>query len=61
MWRTYKAANRPWPVISDDPVTDYMIMEAVSMKIRKEDSEAEEQQRRKDFKSKAASKLAKYR
>ena len=60
MWRTYKAANRPWPVLDKDDVIDYMVMEAVSMKIRKEDNEAEKQQERKSFK-KDHSKLAKYR
>jgi hypothetical protein len=50
IWRTNRSAGRPWPQISWDPVTDYMIMEAVSMKIRKEDNEAAERKKRNDFK-----------
>ena len=51
MWRVCKEAGRPWPVIcEDDPVLDYMIMEAVALKIRKQDREAEKEQERKDFK-----------
>lgn len=41
MWRVYKKANRPWPVICpDDDVLDYMIMEAVALKEDKEEAEA---------------------
>lgn len=50
MWRTYKAAGRPWPVISPDPVIDYMIMEAVAVKVRKEDEKIQKEQERKQFK-----------
>lgn len=60
MWRTYKAANRPWPTISGDDVIDYMVMEAVAMKARQEDAEAQKAQERKNFK-KDRSKLDKYR
>ena len=60
MWRAHKAAGRPWPVISQDPVTDYMVMEAVALKVRKEDDEARKKQERDSFK-KDHSKLNKYR
>lgn len=60
MWRTYRAANRPWPRISDDDVNDYMVMEAVAMKARQEDAEAQQAQERKNFKQ-DRSKLDKYR
>lgn len=41
LWRVHKEAGRPWPVIvDDDPVLDYMVMEAVAIKIRKEDEKA---------------------
>lgn len=50
MWRVYKEAGRPWPTISEDPVLDYMVMEAVALKVRKEDREAEKERRREDFK-----------
>lgn len=45
LWRTNKAANRPFPKISDDPVIDYLIMEAIALKANKEDREAEEKAR----------------
>jgi len=32
-----RAAGRPWPKLSDDPVIDYMIMEAVLIKVQQED------------------------
>jgi hypothetical protein len=51
MWRVCKEAGRPWPVIcADDPVIDYMIMEAVALKVRKQDREAEKTREREDFK-----------
>ena len=61
MWRAHKAAGRPWPVISSDPVVDYMVMEAVAIKVKDEDAKAEKEQERKDFKKKNAAKLSKYR
>lgn len=60
MWRTYKAAGRPWPKLSDDDVLDYMVMEAVAMKVRKEDAEIAKKQEREAFK-KDRSKLDQYR
>lgn len=41
MWRVCRAANRPWPVLSEDPVIDYMVMEAVFLKVQAEDRQAE--------------------
>lgn len=38
MWRVHKAAGKPWPVMDDDPVIDYQIMEAVATKIANEDA-----------------------
>lgn len=44
MWRTCREAGRPWPVICpDDDVIDYMIMEAVHIKVLKEQQKAEKQ------------------
>lgn len=37
MWRVCKEAGRPWPVLCDDDVIDYMVMEAVALKVRKEE------------------------
>lgn len=50
MWRANLAAGRPWPTLSEDSVLDFMIMEAVSLKIRKEDREAEKARERERFK-----------
>lgn len=52
MWRTHKAANRPWPVISQDPVIDYMIMEAVLMKVRKQEADQQKKVEREEWKTK---------
>jgi hypothetical protein len=49
MWRICKAAGRPFPKISDDDVIDYMVMEAVTIKVRQEDAEQEEQQKKKEW------------
>lgn len=54
MWRVYKAAGRPWPVFSHDPVADYMLMEAVAIKSarveREEQERAEKNAEREKFK-----------
>ena len=48
LWRVHKEAGRPWPVVvHDDPVLDYMVMEAVAVKIRKEDEKAAKDAERK--------------
>lgn len=48
MWRVNKAAGRPWPVlIPDDDVLDYMVMEAVAIKVQREDSKAQAAHERK--------------
>lgn len=39
MWRVLRQAGRPWPVLSDDPVVDFQIMEAVAYKTAQEDEE----------------------
>lgn len=50
MWRVTKEAGRPWPVLSEDPVLDYMVMEAVAIKVRREEEKAQREQARKEFK-----------
>jgi hypothetical protein len=40
-YRTLKEAGRPIPQLHDDDVIDYCILEAISVKVRKEDEEAE--------------------
>lgn len=53
VWRTCKEAGRPFPKLSNDDVTDYMIMEAVTLKglkeMREAEKEAEENAKRKDW------------
>lgn len=51
VWRITKAAGRPFPKVSDDDVTDYMVMEAVTLKVQHEDQKAEEEVERKKWKS----------
>lgn len=54
LWRICKESNRPFPKVSDDDVTDYMVMEAVAIKAAHEDEkaqkEAEEKRKRDEFK-----------
>lgn len=50
MWRVCKAAGRPWPVLCpEDDVIDYMVMEAVALKIQKEDEKAKKDAERKQW------------
>lgn len=39
LWRACNAAGRPWPVLDEDDVIDYMVMEAVAAKVAKADEE----------------------
>ncbi len=50
MWRVYKEAGREWPVIDDDDVIDYMIMEAVALKASAEDQKVEKKKEVKNWK-----------
>lgn len=50
MWRVHRDAGRPWPTLSDDPVIDYMLMEAVALKVREEDAAAEKKRQRDEWK-----------
>lgn len=48
MWRVYKESGRPWPVLCpEDDVIDYMVMEAVALKVRKEEEKAAKDAQRK--------------
>lgn len=41
LWRVHKEAGRPWPVICpEDDVIDYMVMEAVAIRVQKADEKA---------------------
>lgn len=57
MWRICKEAGRPWPVLSEDPVIDYMIMEAVALRVHAEDEKERKDKERKDWKKKKAAEL----
>lgn len=45
IWRTCKAANRPFPQLVEDDVLDYLITEAVALKVAREDRDAHEEAR----------------
>lgn len=55
LWRANRAAGRPWPQISDDDVLDFMVMEAVHVKVKAEDAKAQKdaelEARRQKFRS----------
>ena len=54
MWRATKEGRRPWPVICEDDVVDFQIMEAVYLKTAMEDiknrEKAEKEQKKKEWK-----------
>lgn len=44
-----RESNRPFPVISDDEVVDYLILEAVSAKVAKEEKAARDEIEKKEW------------
>lgn len=61
MWRICREARRPWPVIvPDDDVLDYMVMEAVALKVNREDKESKKQQEVNDWKRKEQERLKQF-
>lgn len=44
LWTVHKEAGRSWPVISEDEVTDYLVMEAVSFYVGKEQEKLRKKQ-----------------
>lgn len=50
IWRAYKEANRPWPQLDDDDVIDFMITEAIAVKVAKEDQDEDRKQETKKWK-----------
>lgn len=50
MWWACKDAGRPWPTLSDDDVIDYMVMEAVALKVRKQEAARQKQAERDQWK-----------
>lgn len=61
MWRVCKEANRPWPTLTDDDVLDYMVMEAVAIKARREEAEAQKEHERKAWRKERGESLEKMR
>lgn len=52
LWRVHKEAGRPWPVICpEDDVIDYMVMEAVAIRVSKEEAKAEKARKMKEWQS----------
>lgn len=53
-WRTYREAGRPIPRLHEDDVIDFMLLEAIHLKTKKEDydaqREAEKTQAKETFK-----------
>lgn len=46
LWRVHKEAGRPWPIICpEDDVIDYMVMEAVALRVQKADEKAQKEQK----------------
>ena len=43
LWRTCKAAGRPFPQLVEDDVLDYLITEAVAIKVNREEAQAREE------------------
>lgn len=50
LWRVSKEAGRSFPILSEDDVIDFMITEAVALRIDKEDRNAEKKQERDEWK-----------
>ena len=56
LWRVHKDAGRPWPIIcEEDDVIDYMVMEAVAIRVRREDEKAEKARKRKEWQRESGS------
>jgi hypothetical protein len=47
----HKESGRPFPKLSDDPVNDYLVMEAIVFKAQQEDRQSEETAKREAWKS----------
>lgn len=58
MWRTYKEAGRPIPRFSDDDYVDYCVIEAISLKVLKEEAKERKAQEREAWKKQEKERLA---
>lgn len=65
IWRVAKAAGREFPTLVEDDVLDYLITEAVYLKVSHQDEqfrkEAEANAKREQFKQESVSDLEKFR
>lgn len=65
IWRVAKAAGREFPTLVEDDVLDYLITEAVYLKVAHQDEEfrkqAEDESKRKQWKQESVSDLEKFR
>lgn len=59
--RVFKEAGRPLPPLSDDPVIDYMVVEALVIKADRERRDAEKDAQRKQWKKEKNPELEKLR
>lgn len=60
MWRVCKEAGRPWPTICpEDDVIDYMVMEAIYLRVQAEDVKAQKEAERKRLVEETRKSLAK--
>ena len=60
MWRVHKESGRPWPtIVPEDDVLDYMVMEAVALKVQKEDREAQKNAERREWQKQERERLKK--
>lgn len=50
IWQVNKAAGRPLPTFSDDDVIDYMVMEAIALKVAKKEKEEAKKREIEDWK-----------
>ncbi len=50
VWRVYKAAGKEWPQLDDDELIDFMVMEAVAVKVTKEDAEQAKTDEKREWK-----------
>lgn len=60
MWRVCKEAGRPWPVLSEDSVIDYMVMEAVALKVKKAEAEEQKKAEKKEWQRKERERLKQF-
>lgn len=50
LWTVCKEAGRGWPELDTDDVIDFMVMEAVAVKVAKEREKAEQNKKADEFK-----------